>query len=400
VSAPDGPLVGLRVVELAGELSAPAGKLLADLGADVVVVEPPGGSPARRIGPFAGGAPDPERSLHWWHFNTSKRGVVLDPATAAGPAALHELLDRADVLVESAEPAELVAWDLVDVRAARPALVHVSITPHGRAGGAGPPATDLTLMAESGVVWSCGYDPAPGELPLPPVRPAGGHAAQVGGVLAATGALAALRHRAATGRGQHVDVSVAAALNVTTESATYAWLVAGETVRRQTGRHAVPFETQPVQVRAADGQYVTTGFLPSTAAELAAVAGWLGELGLTDRLAEAFFLDLGVERGGVDRNSTDPVDLAIRGAARDALELIARELDALEFFEEGQRRGFQCGVVRFPDEAFGGAHSVARGFPVAVRHDELDADVLYPGAPFRLGGSPWRIARRAPRLDG
>jgi crotonobetainyl-CoA:carnitine CoA-transferase CaiB-like acyl-CoA transferase len=400
VSAPAGPLDGLRVVELASELSAPAGKLLADLGADVVVVEPPGGSVARRIGPFAGGAPDPQRSLHWWYFNTSKRGLVLDLGTAEGLAELRELLGRADVLVESAAADEVTAWGLdpVAVRAEHPALVHVSVTAHGRAGGAGPPATDLTVLAESGVVWSCGYDARPGEDPLPPVRPAGGHAAQVGAVLAATGTLVAVLHRATTGRGQHVDVSLSAALNVSTESASYAWMVAGQTVRRQTGRHAVPFETQPVQVRAADGRYVTTGFLPSTAAELASVADWLAELGLTDRLAEAFFLEMGVEKGGVDRNSIDPVDLAIRGAARDALELIAQNLDALAFFEEGQRRGFQCGVIQFPDEAFRGAQSVARGFPVPVFHEELGREVDYPGAPFRLGGAPWRIAGRAPRL--
>jgi crotonobetainyl-CoA:carnitine CoA-transferase CaiB-like acyl-CoA transferase len=71
-------LEGVRVVELSHERGAFAGKLLADMGADVAVVEPPGGSALRRWGPFVDDVPDPERSLAWWHYNTSKRGVVLD----------------------------------------------------------------------------------------------------------------------------------------------------------------------------------------------------------------------------------------------------------------------------------------------------------------------------------
>ena len=73
-----GPLDGLRVVELASEHAALAGKMLGDLGADVIVVEPPGGHASRTYGPFADDVDDPERSLWWWNYNTSKRGVVLD----------------------------------------------------------------------------------------------------------------------------------------------------------------------------------------------------------------------------------------------------------------------------------------------------------------------------------
>ena len=76
-----GPLAGLRVVELSHEHVAFAGKLLADLGADVTVVEPPGGSAQRTYGPFLDDEPGPERSLWWWHYNTSKRSVVADLTT-------------------------------------------------------------------------------------------------------------------------------------------------------------------------------------------------------------------------------------------------------------------------------------------------------------------------------
>src|SRR5579872_2303346 len=94
-------LTGVRVIELASERIAFAGKLLADMGADVILVEPPGGDPARHYPPFADDVADPERSLWWWHYHTSKRGVVLDLAAAADRARLEALVAGADILIES-----------------------------------------------------------------------------------------------------------------------------------------------------------------------------------------------------------------------------------------------------------------------------------------------------------
>src|ERR1035437_365335 len=98
------PLDGLRVLELADEQAEWAGKLLADMGADVIKVESPGGATTRRIGPFVGDVPDPERSLNFRHYNTSKRSVTLDLATRQGRALWLELAARADVVLETAVP--------------------------------------------------------------------------------------------------------------------------------------------------------------------------------------------------------------------------------------------------------------------------------------------------------
>ena len=95
-----GPLAGLRVVELASEHAAFAGKMLGDLGADVIVVEPPGGHPSRAYGPFVDDVADPERSLWWWHYNTSKRGVVLDLDTDDGAEEFRRLAAGADIVLE------------------------------------------------------------------------------------------------------------------------------------------------------------------------------------------------------------------------------------------------------------------------------------------------------------
>ncbi len=103
-----GALHGIRVVELASEIGAWAGKLLADMGADVILVEPPEGNPTRAYGPFLDDEPGPDRSLYWWHHHTSKRGIVLDLTTDDGRATLHRLIASADVLLES-EPAASLA---------------------------------------------------------------------------------------------------------------------------------------------------------------------------------------------------------------------------------------------------------------------------------------------------
>jgi hypothetical protein len=156
-----------------------------------------------------------------------------------------------------------------------------------------------------------------------------------------------------------------------------------------------------VQVRAADGRHVTTGFLPQSKADFQVILDWLDELGLRETSPESFFLDIGVARGGVDvaTEMQDPEALAVLEAARAALVHIAENIPALDFFEGAQRRDLQVGIVLAPEEAFENEHFVARGMQVSVRHDELGRDVRYPGAPFVMPRAPWAIHRRPPLLD-
>jgi len=202
-----GALKGVRVVELASEFGAFAGRALADLGADVVLVEPPGGHPTRRHAPFAGDVEDPERSLFFWHYNTSKRGVVLDLDERRGADAFRRLVAGADLVVEAEPPGRLaeLGLDHTDLRAAHPALVWVAITPFGRDNPrAAEPATDLTVLAGGGPVWNCGYD----DHTIPPVRGGGNQGLHTACVWAVMGALTALLARDVTGEGQFVDVSM------------------------------------------------------------------------------------------------------------------------------------------------------------------------------------------------
>ena len=394
-----GALTGLRVVELAREPLALAGKLLADMGADAILVEPPGGDASRSYPPHRNDIAGDDRSLYWWHYHTSKRSVVLDLDSADGQAQFRALIATADVLLEAEPPQRLKALglDYEDLTALKPDLIHVAVTPYGRNDPQSDlPYTDLTLMAAAGPPWSCGYD----DHSLPPIRgpQQGYHTACHFAVMSA---LTALLHRGVTGEGQFIDVSMTACSNVTTEAASYSWLVAERTVQRQTGRHASVSPSGETQQQCADGRYANTGVPPRQPTEFAALDGWLKELGLDAELPEAVFLEMGANWQGpfdLAKIGTDDEITAIFGAGRAALKLIASKISAQDFFTGCQRAGLAVGVVNAPEEAFEDEHFKARGFQVPVHHEDIDQTVVYPGAPYALTASPWRISRRAPKL--
>ena len=393
-------LTGFRVLELANERLAFAGKLLADMGADVILIEPPKGDPSRAYPPFLDNEPGEDRSLYWWHYHTSKRGITLDLDDAADRDRFKKLVASADVLLE-AEPTTRLAslnLDYEDLKAIRSDLIHVAMTRYGRAEPRSDlPATDLTIMAAGGPPWSCGYD----DHSLPPVRGSGNQGYHTGCHFAVMSTLTALLHRGVTGVGQFIDVSMHAACNVTTEAASYSWLVSGTTVQRQTGRHASATPSRETQSMCADGRYANTGVPPRQPREFAALFAWLTELGLAEQLPEAVFLEMGANwEGPFDLSliGRDDTITAIFGAGRDALELISTTVSAQDFFVGCQRAGLAVGVVNAPEEAFENEHFKARGFQVEVTHDDLGRTFRYPGAPYALPASPWGISRRAPKL--
>src|SRR5262249_27562209 len=152
------PLSAVRVLVVSVGIAGPlCARLLGDLGAEVIKVEPPGGDWARTLAPFAGDAPDPEKSLTFIYRNLNKRGICLDRANDAGRAALAELLAGADLVIDSAQPG--TPEYLLDGAIAIPeSLVWVSITPFGLTG---PYATwaapEIVVYAMGGMVWTLGH---------------------------------------------------------------------------------------------------------------------------------------------------------------------------------------------------------------------------------------------------
>jgi crotonobetainyl-CoA:carnitine CoA-transferase CaiB-like acyl-CoA transferase len=219
-------LEAYRVLDLTDDRGHLASYILAMLGADVILVEPPDGSSARRCGPFAGDRPDPDRSLTFWAWNRGKRSVVIDTTTPEGQRQLARLAADADVLFESGA----YPIDVESLRAANPGLVTVSISPFG---GQGPkahwPATDLTVLAAGGQL------SITGDADRPPVRTIVPQAFLHACTDAASGALLALTERAESGLGQHVDISAQRSILQATQSYVLATLLGGTPAQRTSG---------------------------------------------------------------------------------------------------------------------------------------------------------------------
>jgi crotonobetainyl-CoA:carnitine CoA-transferase CaiB-like acyl-CoA transferase len=253
-----GTFAGLRVLELADETGHFCGKLLGDLGADVVKIEPPGGERNRRVGPFLDDIPHPERSLSFWYYNTSKRGITLNLETADGRQLFGRLAATSDVILETFQPGFLASLrlDYAALREQNSRLILCSLTPFGQTG----PwrdylSSDLLHMAAGGEMASSGYDEA--DVPnAPPIAPGGGNAWHMGCHYATMAIMAALVHRTVSGHGQYIDVSIHEACALTTEAAIANYVYRGEVLRRQTGRHHAAGPTSRTQFRAKDGTYV------------------------------------------------------------------------------------------------------------------------------------------------
>jgi len=199
------PLTGYRVLDLAGPSGFHCTKLLADMGADVIKVEPPSGDQARSVPPFKDDSPHPEKSLYFLHYNTNKRGITLDIEKPDGRAILLELARKADVLIETYRPTEREKLRLSyeEVSSGNPGLVQASITPFG---DTGPwrdyKANDMAGIALGNLLYLAGE---PGE---PPLQPPGEIAYGMASTYGAFGIAVALYHRLESGRGQHIVVSM------------------------------------------------------------------------------------------------------------------------------------------------------------------------------------------------
>ena len=219
-----------RVLDLSDGRGAFCGRVLADLGADVLKLEPPWGDPARRIGPFYQDDPHPEKSLFWACFAANKRSITLDLSAAASRQIIVNLLKSAHFLIESFRPGYLrnLGLDYHSVKEINPSLIYVSITPFGQDGPYRDyQATDLIGMALSGMMNLTG-DPD-----RPPVRISTPQFWAIGSAAAAAGAMIANHYRLLTGKGQRVDVSCQQAVARSLSHAPMIWDLSRMNMQRQ-----------------------------------------------------------------------------------------------------------------------------------------------------------------------
>jgi benzylsuccinate CoA-transferase BbsE subunit len=198
-------LEGHRALDLTDEKGFLCGKILADLGVDVVKVEKPGGDPSRNLGPFWHDEADPEKSLYWFAYNSGKRGITLDIETNGGKQIFSELVKTADFVIESFQPGYLdnlglgYSW----LSSLKKDIILTSITPFGQTGPYSRyQACDLTVMGMAGLLFLTG------DSDRPPVNISVPQACLHAGADAAVGSMIAHHHRRKTGEGQHVDISM------------------------------------------------------------------------------------------------------------------------------------------------------------------------------------------------
>lgn len=384
-----GPLAGLRVLELANETGQFCGKLLGDLGADVVKIEPPGGEPCRHIGPFLDDIPHPDRSLSFWYYNTSKRGITLSLETADGRELFRRLAADADVILETFRPGHLASLGLGydALKAENPGLILCALTPFGQTG----PwrdylSTDLLHLAAGGEMASSGYDEA--DVPdAPPIAPGGGQAWHMGCHFAYISIMAALVHRSVTGLGQSIDASIHEACALTTEAAIANYVYRNETLLRQTGRHHAAAPTPRTQFLAKDGNYVTALVAGRLAPKyIGELADLLDSYGMAGDLKDPKYQDPAV----IAANASHIID--------DLIANFIASVPAEEAYHAAQERGFTWGAVRPSEALLDDPHLQDRGFWKQVEHPELGRSFVYPGEASIYNGSPWAISRRAPLI--
>lgn len=380
----DTPYAGLEVIELAGEPAGEmVGQLLALMGARVTKIEPAGGAPSRRVGPYVGDRPDPDGSLNFWFYNRGKRSAVLDLDTDAGAARVHDLLEGADVVITSLAPSEAARLGLAaaSLSARHPRLIVASVTPFGLTGPwADRRASELISLAAGGPLMSCGYD----DHSIPPILPGGNQSAHTAAAFGHIGIVLALLDRRRTNHGQVVDVSVHEACAVTVELANPYWFYPRVNVHRQTCRHAMPTPTEPALFRCADGRYVFFALIISDSKPWESLVTWLGEYGIGEALRDPDYDDVGFRQSQTAR-------------VQEIVEAFFLQIDAGTAYHDGQARGLPIGILNAPEDLFHDAHLTERGFFVDVEVDSVGV-VPFPGAPWRFSSFAPTDPGPAPRL--
>ncbi|HEU4760233.1 MAG TPA: CoA transferase [Dehalococcoidia bacterium] len=413
--ASDDPIAALddiRVLDLAGEMGQYCTKLLADLGADVIKVEPPSGDPVRHLPPFyergqSGQAglghdeQDGQNSLYWLNLNTSKRSVTLDLESAEGRRLFERLAATADVVVETFEPGYLDGLGLgyEGLSRIKPDIVLTSITGFGQTGPhAHYKAPDIVGVAMGGVMWLAGDPQDPPNVP--PWRQGYISAS----IIAAAGTLTALYHRDAHGEGQHVDVSMQEALSIAQETAMQTWDMLQQLRYRTGARGMLPIEIPGIGIyECRDGHvfgYVgTPGGAPWTE-----LLDWMIEEGKAEDLGEEPYrgfigtLNLRFLTGLFTEPAALGEKVRMLAHLNEVLRPFLRDKGKWEVYEVAQRRRLLFGIVSTPEDIANNPQLESLKWLTPVAHPELGETLTYPGPPYRLSETPWAIRRRPPQL--
>jgi crotonobetainyl-CoA:carnitine CoA-transferase CaiB-like acyl-CoA transferase len=368
-------LAGVRVVELGSGVAAPfCARLLADQGADVVKVEPPGrGDTSRGRGPFATGSPHRDTGALFLTLNTGKRSVAIDATSASGRQLLRRLLANADVVVSGLRPSSAERLGLEDAAlgALNPRAVRVAITSYGLSGPLrDAPASELALACAGGLAYLTG------EYEDPPTKPALEQCQYMAGAHAAVGVLGALWHSEATGEGQLIEVSIQEVMASILQAKFGFYSYMGVVHRRQPkGRGGLQYALMPC----ADG-YIAPMYVPGANVDWDLFAAFLD---IPELLDERF-----ATRAGRIENAAELDRLLVTRFA---------DRGKYEWFHTAQEWRLTFGVVQTPTELLACPHLEARSFWRDVDHPVAGA-LRIPARLFHSTEAADAALRPAPRL--
>lgn len=370
-------LSGLKVVEWGEFISGPyCGKLLADLGAEVIKIERPGlGDKARSHGPFPQDIPHPEKSGTFLYLNTNKLGVTLNVRSTTGAEIFKQLVKQADILVENNPPREVeeLGFDYESLKKLNPRLVMTSITPFGQTGPYRDyKSCDLISFHVSGMAYlnpSCGVDDIEQK---PPLRGPENQSNLVAGLSGAIATMSAIFSSHATGLGQHVDISEQEAL------ANVMRITLGTYVLEDVAW------TRYRPVPLSEIYHCNDGLVYMVLDQDKTWLSWVEAMGNPEWAMSELFQDQ------VSRREN-------RDAGKMMIEEWTKEHTVNEIVCAAEARRIPCKAVNTVKESVSSELLADRGYFVEVDH-KAAGKFQYPGAPCKLSLTPWRVERPAPLL--
>jgi benzylsuccinate CoA-transferase BbsE subunit len=380
-----------RVLDLTNGGCLFCGKVFGDYGADVIVVEPPGGSTSRNIGPFYHDIPDLEKSLFWWSYSSNKRGITLNLHTADGRELFKRLIEISSLVIESFPVGYLdkLGLSYSDLNLIHKDIIWTSITAHGQTGPKSwYKGCDLTAVASSGYMWCCGdSDRAPVWISYP-------QAALNAAVDAFAASVFALWHSVKTGEGQHIDVSMQECSLRLMQNINPLWEL-NQIIYKRSG-NAYPVLTgikRRLNWKCKDG-YVCT-FFGGGASEILVrqareMVRWMDEKGLAPDWLKEF--------DWINKYGAEQLTQELVNQVEETFAAFFSDMTVEEVFNGAVYRRLPLAPVYTVKEICQESQLKTREFWQQVKHPELDHMVTYTGPPVKISPAPGQIWRRAPLI--
>jgi crotonobetainyl-CoA:carnitine CoA-transferase CaiB-like acyl-CoA transferase len=382
-------LHSIRVLDLTDQKGLLCGRILADLGADVLKIEEPGGDKARDIGPFYHDVPDPEKSLSWFAYNLNKRGITLNIETADGQAIFKRLVEKADMVVESFPVGYMDKLGLgySSLAQINPGMIMASISPFGQTGPYKDYKTsDIVNMAMGGYLYLCG-DPD-----HPPLRVSIPQSYLHAASEAAVAVMMALYYRDRSGEGQWIDISIQQSLVMNTVQAIPFWLL-NHTLLERSGAFRVGLTSGTRQRQTwpcKDGSvnYVIMGGR-ATHNTRSRLVKWMEEEGMSTE-----------DVSGISDPDWDVFYITQEdwGKIEGPISRFFLTHTKAELLYGGITRGVAICPISSPADAIDYTQLKEREFWIEVEHPELNTKIKYPGFCFKYSETPCRVWLRPPLI--